>query len=562
MMTTTGRIIEHGNGLSLTDKAKVGYGAIGDVYTAKMRNGTPVAVKRVKTPMVVDFTSCIGEIDCLTRLKNARTPNVVNLISIECRNPFDSPASPMLGGTKDDTVSLVMECANYGNLNTAIFNQGMLTYTQLKKVFMDISIALLYMHYGNMMHRDIKSENILLFKNGDSITAKFCDFGMSCPDYTWKVKEAGIGTTVTRAPEITTGYRYYDKKTDIWSLACVFYHAMFREYFVEATANESDVNLWYKTLMKIPGYYPPEKISSFLSPLGGRHRSHESNLFFQVPPRNGRIDMRNNTRINTAMIDDFNNSGYGGTFDQLINLMESMLSLSPHDRPTMTAVLQHPYFQKANMNINCVFGETQCVDLYPPPVHIFIPCCAERKWVSDIVHNMVPRSRGGESNSRVNETWYKPEIIFQAMDLFNRYINYLQLHHRRNDSRIVSSQIGDYMSLDDTNLYFSVCVYMSYKYFHVFDCSFSYDSFVGSKYSTVQYKLKAYEFEKLMLIEICKYVVYRPTIFELMPLYNIPQTDENIMKLLRYYCAIHTPTALELSQFARHVFDKLFGKRE
>jgi NIMA (never in mitosis gene a)-related kinase len=74
------------------------------------------------------------------------------------------------------------------------------------------------MHELNIMHRDLKSSNILLFKDG---TAKLGDLNLS------KIAKEGFlktqtGTPYYAAPEMWKEYAY-DFKSDVWSLGCSVY---------------------------------------------------------------------------------------------------------------------------------------------------------------------------------------------------------------------------------------------------------------------------------------------------------------------------------------------------
>jgi calcium-dependent protein kinase len=81
--------------------------------------------------------------------------------------------------------------------------------------------ALKYCHNENIMHRDIKLENIVIEKIINNIPQiKLIDFGHATDR---KISaQASVGTVYYRAPEVTRAYKY-DKQSDLWSLGVLIY---------------------------------------------------------------------------------------------------------------------------------------------------------------------------------------------------------------------------------------------------------------------------------------------------------------------------------------------------
>jgi serine/threonine protein kinase len=76
--------------------------------------------------------------------------------------------------------------------------------------------ALNYLHERNIIHRDIKSDNLLMSVNGD---VKLADFGYAVQltnEVSTRVSK--VGTVCWMAPELIKGERRYTTKIDIWSL--------------------------------------------------------------------------------------------------------------------------------------------------------------------------------------------------------------------------------------------------------------------------------------------------------------------------------------------------------
>lgn len=106
--------------------------------------------------------------------------------------------------------------------------------------------ALRVLHTKNILHRDLKSANVFLNKDG---TAKLGDLNVS------KVAKGGLlytqtGTPYYASPEVWKD-QPYDRKSDIWSLGCVLYEMV----TLKPPFRANDMNGLYKRVLK--GLYPP-----------------------------------------------------------------------------------------------------------------------------------------------------------------------------------------------------------------------------------------------------------------------------------------------------------------
>jgi MAP/microtubule affinity-regulating kinase len=88
------------------------------------------------------------------------------------------------------------------------------------RIFKQVLSAIEYCHNMNVVHRDIKMENILL---DDRLDAKLIDFGFS----TWVIPSQKLkifcGTPSYMAPEIVNKKEYYGPPADMWSLGILLY---------------------------------------------------------------------------------------------------------------------------------------------------------------------------------------------------------------------------------------------------------------------------------------------------------------------------------------------------
>jgi len=117
----------------------------------------------------------------------------------------------------DGKIWVIMELMDAGCLTEILdeYKVIRMNEAQIARVCIDVLQALHHMHQMHCIHRDIKSDNVLLNKKGQ---VKLADFGFSCQLTKEKSKRTSvIGTPYWMPPEIISGQEY-GTKVDIWSL--------------------------------------------------------------------------------------------------------------------------------------------------------------------------------------------------------------------------------------------------------------------------------------------------------------------------------------------------------
>lgn len=118
-------------------------------------------------------------------------------------------------------------------------------------IFLQIAEAILYCHQHFIIHRDIKTENILLttpdmfdtsqiFEKEGNLKVKLTDFGLSVKVDVEKPYAKGVmGTLYFVSPEMITGK--YSFETDIWSLGTLFYLTLTGDYPFDDIGDDEDI---------------------------------------------------------------------------------------------------------------------------------------------------------------------------------------------------------------------------------------------------------------------------------------------------------------------------------
>jgi len=180
------------------DAKKVGEGAAGEVFLAtNSRTKQRVAIKK----MAMNDESMKLLVTEISIMKSSHHPNIVDYID-----------SHMI----QDQLWVIMEFMGGGCLTEVLeqFEYIQMSEGQIALVCQECLKALVYIHNLHRIHRDIKSDNILLSDDG---SVKIADFGYAAQLTTKQQKRnTVVGTPYWMAPELIRGYDY-GTKVDIWS---------------------------------------------------------------------------------------------------------------------------------------------------------------------------------------------------------------------------------------------------------------------------------------------------------------------------------------------------------
>lgn len=193
----------------------LGRGSAGSVFRGTLRGVQPVAGKILLYPGVEAEKAFLKEAAILQHVSRDR--NIVQLYGI--------------GAVKDKMV-LVMELMEGGDLRNALDNDkdGVLQWQRVGKgIALDLARGLTALHSCKVIHRDLKSKNVLLSSfssgnNSNNITAKLGDVGVAANLTHSYLSNSNkiVGTLAWSAPELLLGRRC-DEKVDVYSLGVVLW---------------------------------------------------------------------------------------------------------------------------------------------------------------------------------------------------------------------------------------------------------------------------------------------------------------------------------------------------
>ncbi|XP_076167224.1 cyclin-dependent kinase 5 [Ptiloglossa arizonensis] len=184
---------------------KIGEGTYGTVFKAKNRETHEiVALKRVRLDEDDEGlpSSALREI-CL--LKELKHKNVVRLYDVL---------------HSDKKLTLVFEHCDQDLKKYFDSLNGEIDLDVVKSFLYQLLRGLAFCHSRNVLHRDLKPQNLLINKNGE---LKLADFGLARAfGIPVKCYSAEVVTLWYRPPDVLFGAKLYTTSIDMWSAGCIF----------------------------------------------------------------------------------------------------------------------------------------------------------------------------------------------------------------------------------------------------------------------------------------------------------------------------------------------------
>ncbi|KAF8037887.1 hypothetical protein BT93_B0659 [Corymbia citriodora subsp. variegata] len=207
---------------------ELGDGGFGTVFKGKLRDGRVVAVKRLYESNYKRVEQFVNEVEILTRLRH---PNLVSLYGCTSR--------------QSHRLLLVYEYVPNGtvadHINGDSAKPGLPPWSTRLNIAIETANALVYLHASDVIHRDVKTNNILLNEN---FSVKVADFGLSrlFPFNVTHVSTAPQGTPGYVDPEYHQCYQLTEK-SDVYSFGVVLMELISSLPAVDITRHRHEINL-------------------------------------------------------------------------------------------------------------------------------------------------------------------------------------------------------------------------------------------------------------------------------------------------------------------------------
>ncbi|KAF3643478.1 LEAF RUST 10 DISEASE-RESISTANCE LOCUS RECEPTOR-LIKE PROTEIN KINASE-like 1.2 isoform X1 [Capsicum chacoense] len=221
---------------SFDSNKELGEGGFGTVYKGKLRDGRVVAVKRLYENNYKRVEQFQNEIEILTRLRHQ---NLVTLYGCTSRHGRE--------------LLLVYEYIPNGtvadHLHGEFSKSGSLSWNKRMSIAIETASALAFLHNSDVIHRDVKTNNILLDNN---FCVKVADFGLS------RLFPTDV-THISTAPQGTPGYvdpEYHEcyqltSKSDVYSFGVVLIELISSLPAVDISRHRHEINLSNMAINKI-----------------------------------------------------------------------------------------------------------------------------------------------------------------------------------------------------------------------------------------------------------------------------------------------------------------------
>ncbi|CAJ1935637.1 unnamed protein product [Sphenostylis stenocarpa] len=289
---------------------KIDEGTYGVVYRARdKKTGEIVALKKVKMEKEKEGFP-------LTSLRE------INIL-LSFHHPSIVDVKEVVVGSSLDSIFMVMEYMEHDLKGLMEAMKQPFSQSEVKCLMIQLLEGVKYLHDNWVLHRDLKTSNLLLNNRGE---LKICDFGLA-RQYGSPLKPYThlVVTLWYRAPELLLGAKQYSTAIDMWSLGCIMAELLSKEPLFNGRTEFDQLDKIFRILGT-----PNEAIWPGFSKLPGvkvNFVKHQYNLLRKKFPAT--------SFTGSPVLSD---SGF--------DLLNKLLTYDPEKRITAEAALNHEWFRE------------------------------------------------------------------------------------------------------------------------------------------------------------------------------------------------------------------------
>ncbi|KAM6570236.1 hypothetical protein CsatB_018221 [Cannabis sativa] len=290
---------------------KINEGTYGIVYKAKdKKSGEIVALKKVKMDVNKDDGFPLSSLREINILSSFSHPSIVNVKEVVMDD--------------DDGVYMAMEYMEYDLKGLMETMKEPFSVSEVKSLMLQLLEGVKYLHDNWVLHRDLKTSNILINKDGE---LKICDFGLSRQYGSPRKPYTPLVVTLWyRAPELLLGTKEYSTAIDMWSVGCIMAELVAKEPLFRGKTEVEQIDKIFRTLGT-----PNETIWPGFSKLPGSKAKFVKNPYNLL-----RRKFPATSFIGSPVLTD---SGF--------DLLSKLLAYDPEKRITVEEALNHRWFVEA-----------------------------------------------------------------------------------------------------------------------------------------------------------------------------------------------------------------------
>ncbi|KAK8287461.1 hypothetical protein V6Z12_D07G060600 [Gossypium hirsutum] len=222
-----------------------------------------------------------------------------------------------------DNVYMVMEYMEHDLKALMESMKWPFSTSDVKCLMLQLLEGVKYLHDNWVLHRDLKTSNLLLSNQGE---LKVCDFGMArqygSPQKQYTTK---VVTQWYRAPELLLGAKTYSTAVDMWSVGCIMAEMLAKQPLFKGTSEIDQLRKIFDTLGT-----PNEKIWAGFSELPGSKANYSK--------------QRYNLLRKKFPVASF--TGSAVLSDAGFDLLNRLLTYDPEKRITADDALKHDWFRE------------------------------------------------------------------------------------------------------------------------------------------------------------------------------------------------------------------------